>query len=155
LPSYYKRIAASTAICTDASGTTLLKESKLGFNIIQRASRDGTQNPNPIVDGSNNLTQAQKYTTQQLVIARTNINQNRYFAPTNTDILLRFPIDREVPNFQAPYVFENSDMQKRDYFGPVTLKRLQVSLLNDKGYPLDLNNMNLSFSLIVEHLYQF
>jgi len=43
----------------------------------------------------------------------------------------------------------------REYFGPVTLRRLRVRLLNDKGYTIDLNGMDFSFALIIEHLYQY
>jgi len=158
LPSYYTKVMASTPICpqpNDLSGAILPRESRAGFETKKRACRAGTQNPNLIIDGSNNLTQAQKYTAQQIIISRRNIKQNRYFAPTNTDILLRFPIDTDTTNRNLPYVYINGGAQKRSYFGPVTLKRLHVSLLNNKGIPLDLNHMNFSFSLIVEQLYQY
>jgi len=158
LPSYYTKVMASTPICpqpNDPSGAILPRESRAGFETKKRACRAGTQNPNLIIDGSNNLTQAQKYTAQQIIISRRNIKQNRYFPPTNTDILLRFPIDTDTTNRNLPYVYINGGAQKRSYFGPVTLKRLHVSLLNNKGIPLDLNHMNFSFSLIVEQLYQY
>jgi hypothetical protein len=51
-------------------------------------------------------------------------------------------------------IYENDGIQKRTYFGPTTLKRLRVQLLDDKGYPVNLCN-NFSFSLIVEQLYQY
>ena len=155
LPDYYKKVMASVPICAKSNGSMLPTNNSQGLHTIKRACRDGTQNPNPIIDGSNNLTQAQKYTAQQIVISRKNIKQNRYFAPTDTDILLRFPLDMDMTNRQIPYIYENTGEQKRDYFGPTTLKRLHVSLLNDKGLPLNLNNMNFSFSLIVEQLYQY
>ena len=158
LPSYYTKVMASTPICpqpNDPSGAILPRESRAGFETKKRACRAGTQNPNLIVDGSNNLTQAQKYTAQQIIISRRNIKQNRYFAPTNTDILLRFPIDTDTTNRNLPYVYINGGAQKRSYFGPVTLKRLHVCLLNNNGIRLDLNHMNFSFSLIVEQLYQY
>ena len=160
LPSYYRKVMASMPICLtppdDPSGAILPRESRAGFHTIKRACRVGTQNPNLIIDGSNNLTQAQKYTAQQIIISRRNIKQDRYFAPTNTDILLRFPLDIQVTeNRNMPCIYINGGAQKRSYFGPVTLKRLHVSLLNDKGIPLDLNHMDFSFSLIVEQLYQY
>ena len=48
---------------------------------------------------------------------------------------------------------EGFDMA-RQYFGPVTIKTLKVKLLNDKGYPIDLN-ADWSFSLLTERLYQY
>ena len=52
-------------------------------------------------------------------------------------------------------IYENDGVQKRTYFGPTTLKRLRVQLLNDRGYSIDLNGMNFSFSLLVDQLYQY
>ena len=139
----------------DPSGAVLQRPNSQGIETFKRACRKGTQNPIPIIDGSNNLTNAQKYTAQQIVIAQKNIAQNRYFAPTDTDILLRFPVDRDSPDRTVPMIYENDGIQKRTYFGPTTLKRLRVQLLDDKGYPINLSNMNFSFSLIVEQLYQY
>jgi hypothetical protein len=163
LPSYYRRVKASMPFCsTDISGNlnsdpsgVLQRPNSQGTETFTRACRKGTQNPFPIIDGSNNLTNAQKYTAQQIVIARKNINQNRYFAPTDTDILLRFPVDPPSSDRTVPMIYENDGIQKRTYFGPTTLKRLRVQLLDDKGYPMNLCNMNFSFSLIAEQLYQY
>ena len=154
LPSYYQRTKSSLPICTDASGGSVFSN-KGNVKLTERSCRRGTQNPNPIVDGSNNLTNAQKYTAQQIVIAQRNISQNRYFAPTDTDVLLRFPVEREDIDRTIPMVYDNDGSQKRTYFGPTTLKRLRVQLLNDRGYPVNLCNMNFSFSLLVEQLYQY
>lgn len=164
LPSYYRKVQASLPFCStdisgnlnsDPSGAVLQRPNSQGIETFKRACRKGTQNPFLIIDGSNNLTHAQKYTAQQIVIARKNISQNRYFAPTDTDILLRFPVDRDSPDRTVPMIYENDGTQKRTYFGPTTLKRLRVQLLDDKGYPVNLSNMNFSFSLIVEQLYQY
>jgi hypothetical protein len=174
LPSYYRKVQASMPFCStdvngkinpsapatastsvDPSGAVLQRPNSNGRETFKRACRKGTQNPYAIIDGSNNLTNAQKYTAQQIVIAQKNISQNRYFAPTDTDILLRFPVDRDSPDRTVPMIYENDGIQKRTYFGPTTLKRLRVQLLDDKGYPVNLGNMNFSFSLIVEQLYQY
>jgi hypothetical protein len=42
--------------------------------------------------------------------------------------------------------------QGRNYFGPVNIRKMAVSLLSDRGNRVDLNNANWSFSLIVESL---
>jgi hypothetical protein len=147
LPNYYRKTRSSYPICSDSSGASVFSNKGNTYN-IKRSCRKGTQNPFPIIDGSNNLTNAQKYTAQQIVIARKNINQNRYFAPTDTDILLRFPVDPPSSDRTVPMIYENDGIQKRTYFGPTTLKRLRVQLLDDKGYPVNLCN-NFSFSLIM------
>lgn len=40
----------------------------------------------------------------------------------------------------------------RDYFGPVDITTLQVSLYDDKGFPLGLNGLDWSFTLIAKSL---
>ena len=42
--------------------------------------------------------------------------------------------------------------QGRNYFGPVNIRKMAVSLLSDRGNRVDLNNANWSFSLIIESL---
>ena len=83
LPSYYRKVQASMPFCstdvngtinpetaTDPSGAVLQRPNSQGIETFKRACRKGTQNPVAIIDGSNNLTNAQKYTAQQIVIAQ-------------------------------------------------------------------------------------
>lgn len=44
---------------------------------------------------------------------------------------------------------------ERLYTGPVDLQHLNVKLFNDNGQLIDLNNHDWSFSLVVEHQYQY
>ena len=46
-------------------------------------------------------------------------------------------------------------ISKRDYFGPVNLKRLHIELVDEYGRIIDLNNMDLSFILIFRCLYEY
>jgi hypothetical protein len=46
-------------------------------------------------------------------------------------------------------------LQMREYFGPVDLVNLSVSLYDDKGNLLGLNGMDWSFSLTVKCIYQY
>ena len=155
LPSYYRQIQASQPFCEDVCGNVVQRTGKNAVETVERECRKGTQNPSLIIKGVDNLTSAQKYTAQQIVINRKNINQDRYFAPTPTDILLRFPVDRDSVDRTIPMIQSNDGTQKRTYFGPTTLTRLRVQLLDDRGFVVDLSNMNFSFSLIVEQLYQY
>jgi len=45
--------------------------------------------------------------------------------------------------------------RKREYFGPVRIQRLKIQLLNQYGDPINLNNMDYSFSLELEIGYDF
>tara|TARA_B100000902_G_scaffold387113_1_gene430716 strand:- start:1102 stop:2403 length:1302 start_codon:yes stop_codon:yes gene_type:complete len=42
---------------------------------------------------------------------------------------------------------------RREYFGPVNIKRLKVRLLDELGRVVDLNNTDYSFSVVIEQLY--
>tara|TARA_B110000444_G_scaffold186165_1_gene175301 strand:+ start:13 stop:1320 length:1308 start_codon:yes stop_codon:yes gene_type:complete len=42
---------------------------------------------------------------------------------------------------------------RREYFGPVNIKKMRVRLLDELGRTVDLNNNDYSFSLVIEQLY--
>jgi len=156
LPDYFKKVEASFPVCVEHCASIGFKKGKHGPNMIPRACRRGTPNPNPIIDGSNNMTHAQKYTAAQIMNAQKTLSQQRYFAPTASNVLLRFPIHRISPEPHAPLVIENLAGldNARTYFGPTRIKRLRVRLLDDKGYPVDLAS-DFSFSLLAQQMYQY
>ena len=102
------------------------------------------------------LTRAETYARTQLLNAQEQGYPDRYLSPVNSDVLARIPV-RKFQHYDILFDNWTSGLAEtgREYFGPVTLKRMHVRLLNDKGYVINLNNMNFSFSLIVEHLYQY
>ena len=166
LPGYYLKTsqmfpACPPARCSDASGIKFRPPKNQQFPLgKKRDCRRGTQPGTLLVDGSNNLTQAQKYTVTEILNAQKTANQDVYLPPTATNLLYRFPVNRDVTNIlkgnAAPLnIVNTTNSGKREYFGPVTLKTLRVSLLNDKGYVLDLNGADWSLNLSVERLYQY
>ena len=102
------------------------------------------------------LTAVQTYVRAQILNAQQEAPPHRYRSPVNSDIIARIPV-RKIGHYGLLYDnwSEQLNDTAREYFGPVTLKRFRVRLLNDKGYVINLNNMNFSFSLIAEHLYQY
>lgn len=134
-----KRCALPAA---DPSSNTVLKSGSCG-------------KPSPSWQGAP-LTANQTYSRAQLVNAQGRKPANRYRSPVNSDIIARIPV-RKFNNYDILLDSWNNSLKgtAREYFGPVTLKRFRVRLLNDKGYVVNLNNMNFSFSLIAEHLYQY
>jgi len=165
LPSYYNKTRQSYPACPapcDSSGINFrpAKGDPSGVQIT-RPCRRGTPANTQLIDGSNNLTTAQKYTITEILNARKTISQDRYFSPVTGNVLYRFSVPRVNMNMlegtAAPTIINNTQgmANARRYFGPVTLKTLKIRLLNDKGVVLDLNNMDFSFSLIVERLYQY
>ncbi len=108
-------------------------------------------------DLSSNLTAKQLYTVEQLKLAMSGKAADRYTSPASTDVLNRIAIPNgPISNF-GTFIFNNPrpDLTKRIYFGPVNLSAFRVRLLNDKGYIVNLNNMDWSFSLQVRMLYQY
>ena len=44
---------------------------------------------------------------------------------------------------------------KREYFGPVTLRKLHIKLMDENGQPINLNGQDWNFSLLIDHIYQY
>ena len=42
---------------------------------------------------------------------------------------------------------------RREYFGPVNIKKFKIKLLDELGRVVDLNNTDYSFSIVLEQLY--
>lgn len=110
------------------------------------------------VDSVENLTKAQKYTIEQIKLAMSGVNVDRYDSPNSSDILSRIQIpfttkyNEDLKYFT--YKNENSD-DKRIYFGPVTLRSFRIRLLNEKGFIINLNNIDWSFSVQITQIYQY
>uniref|UniRef100_A0A6C0C2A9 Uncharacterized protein n=1 Tax=viral metagenome TaxID=1070528 RepID=A0A6C0C2A9_9ZZZZ len=107
-------------------------------------------------DLSSNLTKNQKYTVEQIKRHMKTEEINTYKAPASSDVLARISITKDRSNRYGSQIFSNSnyDYTKRLYFGPVSLSKFRIKLLNDKGYIVNLNNMDWSFSLLVKQRYQ-
>ena len=122
------------------------------------------------IDLRSNLTKKQQYTVDQLTLANTSGGNvtlddgstlstvvNRYKSPNSSDLLVRIPITTARQEYTKSIVFrnENPEYTKRVYFGPVKLRKFKVRLLNDKGFEVNLNDQDWSFSIHVTQLYQF
>ena len=109
------------------------------------------------IDLSSNLTKAQKYTAEQIQMARIQKGVDRYTSPNSTDLLARIPVERTPQMWNKPLMYQNEDKEltKRKYFGPVKLTKFKVRLLNDKGFEVNLHDKDWSFSIIVTHMYQY
>ena len=108
------------------------------------------------VDVSSNLTKKQQYTVKEIQAAQKAPSVNRYTSPNTSDLLARIPISQPRNNGQIIlYKNDNPDFTKRLYFGPVKLSKFKVRLLNDKGFEVNLNERDWSFSIIVSQLYQY
>ena len=109
------------------------------------------------IDLSSNLTKAQKYTADQISLALKQVSVNRFKSPNSADLLARFSVNRNPLDWNTSIVYNNPDKEltKRKYFGPVKLSKFGVKLLNDKGFEVNLNDRDWSFSIIATSLYQY
>tara|TARA_Y100000817_G_scaffold251680_1_gene204157 strand:+ start:3374 stop:6619 length:3246 start_codon:yes stop_codon:yes gene_type:complete len=86
-------------------------------------------------------------------------SQNRYFNATPPeDVFARIPIrgadPTESPAPNLTYDGGDRFVEKRQYFGPVDIKRLKVEIFNDKGEIIDLQGGSVFLQLRAECLYQ-
>jgi len=124
------------------------------------------------------LTQSQLYTANEILYNRTTYS-NKTFGPSTADVLALIPLagignlrtkimyvtdpsGNLVPSIansqiSQPFVTLSTGLEanERTYFGPVTIDRMRVRLLDDKGNLVNLNDVDWSFSLLIEQLYQY
>ena len=105
-------------------------------------------------------------TNSQLFAANSKSENNipdprvRQMSPDTSDILAKIPLKRTTADWSDPsklYVDFSGPLQTvvREYFGPVNISTLSVSLTDDRGNPLGLNGMDWSCSLLVKQLYSY
>jgi len=70
----------------------------------------------------------------------------------NKNILARISLQGSVFNYLSKDNF-NLTTTPRQYFGPVDIQKLQVQLLDEYGRILNLNNMDYSFCLSFQTVY--
>ena len=126
----------------------------LSFNSIN-CLRDKTTSV--VVSEPRRITRAQMYSLNEIMSNRKNNQNLNQTAPTTTDVLAIIPIKKEGLLTGQQFVEYGSTLQLnlRTYFGPVDIDRLKVRLVDDKGFTVNLNGGDWSFSLISENLYQY
>lgn len=107
-------------------------------------------------DLSSNLTSAQRYTIDQIRLAMAGKKADRYNSPNSSDVFRKIQLNLPPSGrgMGTSVVNVTHDYTKRAYFGPITLRKLKIKLVNDKGIPLNLNGRDWSFSFYVKSIYQ-
>ena len=93
-----------------------------------------------------------------------NNNVNNYYASAfgastiAPNIIARLNIKQQINSAGAYGVVSGESLStsltySREYFGPVDIQRMRITLVDDFGRVLDLNNMDWSFSLMFECIY--
>lgn len=117
-----------------------------------------TQSQQVIKNAPRQLTEAQLYSLNEILKSRTS-KKTRSHGPTTTDVLAVIPFSEitTLRETQQPLIESGLALQTniRTYFGPVSIERLRVKLIDDKGNLLNLHDNDWSFTLIVEQLYQY
>jgi hypothetical protein len=103
------------------------------------------------------LTNAQLYTINEITKNREQNTTFRGKAPTNSDTFALIPIKKGGMSTGDLYVEFGGSMQdnKRIYFGPVSVDRMRIKLVDDRGYTVDLHGAEWCFTIIAELLYQY
>lgn len=103
------------------------------------------------------LTNAQLYTINEITKNREQNTTFRGKAPTNSDTFALIPIKKGGMSTGDLYVEFGGSMQdnKRVYFGPVSVDRMRIKLVDDRGYTVDLHGAEWCFTIIAELLYQY
>ena len=104
------------------------------------------------------LTLNQMYSINEINKNRTIFKTNdKLIPPINTDILALIPIKHNNMPIGESYIESGGHLQvnERKYFGPVTISKFRIRLLNDKGFTVNLNGCDWSFGIVCETLYQY
>ena len=102
------------------------------------------------------LTQSQIYTINEII--KNNQQNTQYLAkaPTTSDVFALLSIKGGLtPGELYSEISGSLQVFRRQYFGPVNIDRLRLSLLDDKGRVLNLNGCDWSITLLAEMLYQY
>lgn len=124
---------------------------------------------NALESNPRQLTAKQLYTINAIASQQT--MNRRFVAHLRSDTFAKIPFKKidwnkyedstgTVLNDNAParlFVDAGGPMQlqMREYFGPVDINQLSISLFDDKGHSLDLNGLDWSCTLMVKCLYQY
>jgi len=93
-----------------------------------------------------------------------NNNVNNYYASAYgastiaPNIIARLNIRQQISTAGAYGVVSGESLTtsltySREYFGPVDIQRMRITLVDDFGRVMDLNNMDWSFALMFECVY--
>tara|TARA_Y100000590_G_scaffold449799_1_gene588499 strand:- start:93 stop:1778 length:1686 start_codon:yes stop_codon:yes gene_type:complete len=134
--------------------------------IITRATNAGKcRLLQPPVDAEQEVVTQKWFAKKELnTLWKSKTYQNRYRTWTGSDTIARIQVNlnKNTPIAGAesrPKYILLSEKERgigvRNYFGPVTLSRLNLKLVNDKGYLLDLNNMDWSCQFEIKSIYQY
>ena len=156
LPSYYTTLtqAGPGVAITSINGICIDDETK-NSGIIT----NNKQIPNYNESYPRSMTQNQIYSLNEIIKSRANNAAIKQEFAASPNYFASIPIlsSTNLYNFGELIIYDDdtSNINERIYFGPVDIERLHVRVLDENGELLDLNGAEWSFTIIVEHLYQY
>ena len=101
------------------------------------------------------VTQAQLYALNE-IIANRKLADNKPSTPNFSNLFATI-YTPQVGIDESKNIINNNNniINERKYFGPITLEKLGIRLIDSKGITLNLHGHNWSFTLAVEILYQY
>ena len=103
------------------------------------------------------LTSGQLYTINEIRRNREATNVDRVAEPTTPNVFALVNFNKNGLAMGSPLVDASPAIaaSKREYFGPVTLQRFKVALVDDNGFTVNLNGNDWSFAFSAESLYEY
>ena len=141
---------------TGIKGEKMDIKCRKGTNTIINTDLEDS-NTNIRYNGVDNLTKAQKFTLLQIANDRRKKITDQYYSPYSENLLYRANIERPSNIDEHSQIVIHNLYGKefsRTYFGPVTIDKLRIRLLDDRGNPINLNGGDISLGLVFERLYQ-
>jgi hypothetical protein len=156
LPSYYSPAMLHTCIPATSPLIDSYQQDESDLLLLDKLNVTYSPTMQVIPTAPRTLTQTQIYSINEILKNNNNNTNNRLLAPTSTDTFAIIPIkgNMKLGDVYTDYSGSLQD-NKRIYFGPVSIDRIHVKLLDDKGNLLNLNGLDWSITLISENLYQY
>jgi hypothetical protein len=103
------------------------------------------------------LTEAQLYTVNEIRRNRELTTVDRVAEPTASNVFAMIHFNKNGLAMGASITDTSPSIASysREYFGPVTLQRLKVTLVDDNGFAVNLNGNDWSFTFSAESLYEY
>jgi len=103
------------------------------------------------------LTEGQLYTVNEIRRNRELTTVDRVSEPTASNVFAIVHLNKTGLVMGAPLTDSSPAIAayKREYFGPVTLQRFKVTLVDDNGFAVNLNGNDWSFTFSAESLYEY
>ena len=103
------------------------------------------------------LTEAQLYTVNEIRRNRELTTVDRIAEPTASNVFAMIHFNKNGLAMGASITDTSPSIASysREYFGPVTLQRLKVTLVDDNGFAVNLNGNDWSFTFSAESLYEY